>query len=192
MRTEFERIAVLRRRYGPGMWFDNWSDILRILLVGTAAYLFLVVAIRAFGKRTLAQLNAFDFIVTVALGSTLATIILSSDVSWAEGAVALALLVLLQYVVSQLRRLPGGRKALTAQPTLLVRDGVVLDDQLARHRLTHADIRQTLRSSGIGDLGEVAAVTLESDGSRSVITGSQLGNGSVLDDVPGWPRRDAD
>ena len=174
------------------MWFDNWSDILRILLVGTAAYVFLVVAIRAFGKRTLAQLNAFDFIVTVALGSTLATIILSSDVSWAEGAVALALLVLLQYVVSQLRRLPGGRKALTAQPTLLVRDGVILDDQLARHRLTHADIRQTLRSSGVGDLGEVAAVILESDGSRSVITGSQLGNGSVLDDVPGWPRRDAD
>ena len=174
------------------MWFDNWSDILRILLVGAAAYVFLVVAIRAFGKRTLAQLNAFDFIVTVALGSTLATIILSSDVSWAEGAVALALLVLLQYVVSQLRRLPGGRKALTAQPTLLVRDGVILDDQLARHRLTHADIRQTLRSSGIGDLGEVAAVILESDGSRSVITGSQLGNGFVLDDVPGWPRRDAD
>ena len=111
------------------MWFDNWSDILRILLVGTAAYIFLVVAIRAFGKRTLAQLTAFDFIVTVALGSTLATIILSSDVSWAEGAVALALLVLLQYVVSQLRRLPGGRKALTAQPTLLVRDGIILDDQ---------------------------------------------------------------
>ena len=69
---------------------------------------------------------------------------------------------------------------------------VVLDDQLARHRLTHADIRQTLRSSGIGDLGEAVAVILESDGSRSVITGSQLGNGSVLDDVPGWPRRDAD
>ena len=42
------------------------------------------------------------------------------------------------------------------------------------------------------DLGEAAAVILESDGSRSVITGSQLGNGSVLDDVPGWPRRDAD
>lgn len=79
----------------------------RILLVGAASYVFLVVAIRAFGKRTLAQLNAFDFIVTVALGSTLATIILSSHVTWAVGAVALALLVLLQYIVSQLRRLRG-------------------------------------------------------------------------------------
>ena len=172
------------------MWFDNWSDILRILLVGTAAYAFLVVVIRASGKRTLAQLNAFDFVVTVALGSTLATIILSSDVSWTEGAVALALLVVLQYVVSQLRRLRGGRKALTAEPTLLVRDGDFLDDQIARHRLTHADIRQTIRSSGVGDLNDVAAVILESDGSMSVITASTLGDGSTLEDVPRWARHD--
>ena len=169
------------------MWFDTWSDILRILLVGAAAYAFLILAIRVFGKRSLAQLNAFDFIVTVALGSTLATILLSSDVSWAEGAVALVLLVLLQYVVSQLRRLPGGRKAFTAEPTLLVRDGHVLDDRLSSHRLTYADLKQTIRSSGVGDFDKVSAVILESDGSMSVITASQLGDGSVLDDVPGWP-----
>ena len=174
------------------MWFDNGSDILRILLVGAAAYAFLIVVIRVFGKRSLAQLNAFDFIVTVALGSTLATIFLSSEVSWVEGAVALVLLVLLQYVVSQLRRVPGGRKAFTAEPTLLVRDGHILDDRLAAHRLTHADLKQTIRSSGVGDLDKVSAVILESDGSMSVITASQLGSGSVLDDVPGWSRGDHD
>lgn len=168
------------------MWFDNWSDILRVLLVGAAAYAFLVVVLRLFGKRTLAQLNAFDFVVTVALGSTLATILLNSDVSWTEGAVAMALLVVLQYVVAQLRRLKTGRAVLTARPTLLVRNGVLLDELISTHRLTHADIRQTIRSSGVGDLGEVAAVILESDGGRSVVTVSQLGNGSALDDVPGW------
>ena len=63
------------------------------------------------------------------------------------------------------------------------------DDKLRKHRLTHADLKQTIRSAGIGDLGSVAAVVLESDGSMSVITGSQLGDGSVLDDVPGWSRR---
>ena len=172
------------------MWFDNWSDILRVVLVGAAAYGFLVVLIRGFGKRTLAQLNAFDLVVTVALGSTLATIILSSDVSWTEGAVAMALLVILQYVVAQLRRLRAGQAALTADPTLLVRDGVVFNDQLAAHRLTHADITQTIRSSGVGDLSEVAAVVLENDGSMSVITVSQLGDGSVLNDVPGWSQRE--
>ncbi|MCT2265185.1 DUF421 domain-containing protein [Dietzia cinnamea] len=171
------------------MWFDNWPDVLRVLLVGAAAYAFLVLVVRVFGKRTLTQLNAFDFVVTVALGSTLATIILSSDVSWTEGAIAMALLVVLQYAVSRLRRSRAGRAVLTADPTLLVRDGVFLDDQIARHRLTHADIRQTIRSSGVGDLGDVAAVILENDGSMSVITGSSLGDGSVLEDVPGWARQ---
>jgi hypothetical protein len=50
------------------------------------------VVLRVSGKRTLAKLNVFDFVVTVALGSTLATILLNSTVSWAEGAVALAVL----------------------------------------------------------------------------------------------------
>ena len=74
------------------MWFQSWSDLLRVLLVGTAGYAAVVVLLRVTGKRTLAKLNAFDLVVTVALGSTLATILLSADVSWSEGALALALL----------------------------------------------------------------------------------------------------
>ena len=66
---------------------------------------------------------------------------------------------------------------------------VALREDGARHSLTHADIRQTIRSSGVGDLGDVAAVILENDGSMSVITGSSLGDGSVLEDVPGWARQ---
>ena len=70
------------------MWFDDWSDIVRVLIVGTAAYVGLVALLRISGKRTLAKLNAFDLVVTVAFGSTLATILLSSDVSYAEGVTA--------------------------------------------------------------------------------------------------------
>lgn len=61
------------------MWFDSWSDLARVLAVGASAYVTLVVVLRAAGKRTLAKLNAFDLIVTIALGSTLATILLSAD-----------------------------------------------------------------------------------------------------------------
>ena len=86
------------------MWFDGWSDILRVALVGGAAYLTLLVVLRVSGKRTLAKLNAFDLVVTVALGSTLATILLSKDVSWSEGAVALGGLALLQFAGGLRRR----------------------------------------------------------------------------------------
>ena len=67
------------------MWFDSWGDLVRRVLVGITAYASLVLVLRGSGKRTLAQLNAFDLVVTVALGSVLATILLSPDVSWSEG-----------------------------------------------------------------------------------------------------------
>ena len=82
------------------MWIDSWDAIGRVLLVGAASYGTLVLILRATGKRTLSQLNAFDFVVTVALGSTLATILLSSSVSWLEGLTALILLAGLQFVVA--------------------------------------------------------------------------------------------
>ena len=99
------------------MWFDSWSDITRLLAVGTAAYATVVLVLRVSGKRTLAKLNAFDWVVHVAFGSTLATILISSDVSWSEGAAALVLLALLQFAVAwTTARLPGGRAAVTARP----------------------------------------------------------------------------
>ena len=74
------------------MYFNGWESLLRTLVVGVLAYVSLVVFLRISGKRTLSKMNAFDLIVTVALGSTLATVLLSKDVALAEGALAFALL----------------------------------------------------------------------------------------------------
>ena len=113
------------------MWFDSWSDLVRVVAVGAAAYAALVVLLRFSGKRTLAKLNAFDWVVSVALGSTLATILLSSDVSWTEGVVALALLAGLQFAVAwTTTHLSGGRSVVTARPTLLLEHGRVLHEAL--------------------------------------------------------------
>ncbi|UER54110.1 DUF421 domain-containing protein [Kineosporiaceae bacterium SCSIO 59966] len=167
------------------MWFDSWGDIGRVLAVGAVAYVTLVLILRLSGKRTLAKLNAFDLVVTVALGSTLATILLSADVSWAEGATALALLTLLQLVVAwTTTHLPGARSVVTARPTLLLRDGELLRHRMAEQRVTEAEVRQAVRSSGSGDLSTVAAVVLESDGTISVIPAAEAGDLSALADVP--------
>jgi uncharacterized membrane protein YcaP (DUF421 family) len=69
------------------------ETLLRTAVVGSLAYVALVAMLRISGKRTLSQMNAFDFVVTVALGSTLATILLSQDVSLGEGLTVLALLI---------------------------------------------------------------------------------------------------
>lgn len=169
------------------MWFDGWSDVVRVVAVGAAAYVTLVVVLRLLGKRTLAKLNAFDLVVTVAFGSTLATVLLSSDVSWSEGAVALALLGVLQLAVSWTTvRYSRGRGVVTAAPTLVLRDGVVLEGALRTQRLTHSEVRQAARASGAGGLETIAAMVLETDGTLSVVTHAQLGSGSALDGVRGW------
>ncbi len=164
------------------MWFDSWGDLGRVVAVGAAAYVVLVLVLRISGKRTLAKLNAFDLVVTVALGSTLATILLSSDVSWAEGATAFALLVLLQLVVSWTTTHVGpGRSLVTARPTTVLRDGVVDEAALKAQRLTHEELRQAVRGSGAGGFDQVARVVLETDGTLSVIQSGKVGDGRALE-----------
>jgi uncharacterized membrane protein YcaP (DUF421 family) len=171
------------------MWFDSLSDIGRVLAVGASAYVALLVVLRLSGKRTLAKLNAFDLVVTVALGSTLATILLSSDVSYAEGVVALALLALLQFLVAWFTsRWPVLRAVVTAEPTLLLRDGQVIPEALREQRVGIEEVRQAVRSTGSGDLATVGAVVLETDGSLSVIPAEKLGDGSTLVGVRGTDR----
>ncbi|MGJ9426556.1 DUF421 domain-containing protein [Nesterenkonia halotolerans] len=166
------------------MWFDTWADLGRILFVGVAAYAVLVLVIRLSGKRTLSQLNAFDFIVTVALGSTLATILLSSDVSWTEGAFALILLAGLQFVLAWISsRAPAFRTVITARPAVVLWRGELRHDALRRNRLAESEVYQAVRSSGAGDLSSVAAVVLETNGRLSVISAQNLGDGSALEDL---------
>jgi hypothetical protein len=68
------------------MIFDGWFGLPRVVVAGTAAHAALVPLLRVSGKRTLAKLNAFDLVVTVAPGSTLATVLLSESVALAKGA----------------------------------------------------------------------------------------------------------
>ena len=83
-----------------GMLFQDWQGVVRTLFVGVLAYIALVAILRISGKRTLAKLNAFDLVVTVALGSTLSAILLQESIALAEGVVALALLIGMQFLVA--------------------------------------------------------------------------------------------
>ncbi len=151
------------------MFFDDWAGLLRVVVVGACAYLALLALLRGSGKRTLAKLNAFDFVVTIALGSTLATVLLSSDVALVEGLAAMALLVGMQFLVAWLSvRSPAVERLVKSEPTLLYRDGF-LPGPMRRMRVTEGEIRQAARAAGNARLEAVAAVVLETDGSLSVL-----------------------
>lgn len=152
------------------IFFDNWLGMARVLVVGLAAYGALIVMLRTSGKRTLSKMNAFDLVVTVALGSTLATVLLNATVPLAEGVLALALLVYLQFAITWLSvRSAWFQNLVKGDPTLLVHDGRYLDSALTRQRVTRAEIGAALRDKGKTDIAEVRCVVLETDGSMTVI-----------------------
>jgi len=166
------------------IFFNGWSVLGRTLLIGVLAYVSLVFMLRVSGKRTLAEMNAFDLVVTVAIGSTLATIVLSRSVALAEGLLALALLIGMQFAISwSSTRMPWLRRVVTGEPRLLLRDGTMLDEALRDARVTREEVRAAVRSAGIGALGDVAAVVLETDGSFSVVAGQPGAALSSLDGV---------
>ncbi|HRO16368.1 MAG TPA: DUF421 domain-containing protein, partial [Paracoccus sp. (in: a-proteobacteria)] len=146
------------------MFFDGWSDLLRILVVGTCAYAGLVLILRIAGKRALSKMNAFDFAVTVALGSTLASAVLSSDVSVSEALLAFALLCALQFAITFLSvRSRRVQHLIKSEPALLAWHGAMLPDALRRERVTGDEVLAALRASGKATLSSAYAVVLETD-----------------------------
>ena len=84
----------------------------------------LLLLLRVSGKRTLTKMNAFDLVVTVALGSTLATVLLTKSVALAEGLTAFVLLIFLQFVLTWLSvRSRAVSRLVKSEPTLLVYQG---------------------------------------------------------------------
>jgi uncharacterized membrane protein YcaP (DUF421 family) len=142
------------------------------------AYAVLIAFLRLSGKRTLSKMNAFDLVVTIALGSTLATILLNKNVALAEGALSFALLIGLQYVVTWSSvRLPWVRHFITGEPQLLVYHGEYLPAALRSARVTKEEIEAAVRSAGLPVPQIAEAVVLETDGSFSVV---RSGEGELL------------
>ncbi|MBJ7535333.1 DUF421 domain-containing protein [Rhodomicrobium vannielii ATCC 17100] len=150
------------------MFLNDWEGILSTIIAGALAYATLVLFLRISGKRTLAKLNAFDLVVTVALGSTLSALLLQKSVALAEGAAALALLIFLQFLVTFISvRSPGFARLVRSEPTLLARHGAFCEAAMRQSRITEGEALSAVRSSGGRHISDVETLILESDGTIS-------------------------
>lgn len=166
------------------MLFGDWESLLRVLAIGLPTYAGLVVLLRVSGNRTLSKMNSFDLVVTIAFGSTLSTILINKNVSLASGLSAIALLVLLQLVITWLSvRFAVVNRLIKSQPVLLIREGQFLHASMKKVRITEDEIRSAIRQQGLGGIEEVAAAVLETDGSVSVIAVHRQGSLNALEDV---------
>ena len=153
------------------MFFSSWDNLLRVLILAPGAYIGLVLFLRISGKRTLSTMNIFDMVVTVAFGSTLATIILPAEASLLDGLLTLGLLICLQFVVARLavasRRFA---RLVKSEPTLLLHHGRMLTDAMHRERIVEEEIAAAIRKAGLIDVADAEAVILETNGALSVIS----------------------
>lgn len=152
------------------LFFDNWESIVRTTVITVLAYISLIMLLRISGKRTLSKMNAFDSIVTIALGSTLASVLLNKDVALADGVLALTLLIGLQYLISTWAFHSNTISDLVkAKPTLLVYKGEFLKAAMRKERVNEDEIYAVVREKGLSKLSEVAVIIMETDGSLTVI-----------------------
>lgn len=155
------------------MFFNDLPSIFRILIVGTLSYIFIIFILRTAGKRTLSKMSAFDFIVTVSLGSILASILTNDNLPLLNGVVAFGLLILLQFITTSLAvRSKRFKKLITASPKLLFYKGQYDERAMKSERILRAEVMQAVRGNGIATMDLVLAVVLESDGTFSIVSSS--------------------
>ncbi|MDR9456366.1 MAG: DUF421 domain-containing protein [Salegentibacter sp.] len=151
-------------------WFEfSTESLIAIALTAAGIYLAVIVFTRIAGKRSFSKMSSFDFAMTVAVGSILATTILSASVSLIQGIVGLAAVYILQMSAAICRRFPWFRKAIDNSPLLLMDGKNILYKNLKKARVTEGDLRSKLRGANILDLSQIRAVIFETTGDISIM-----------------------
>jgi uncharacterized membrane protein YcaP (DUF421 family) len=128
-------------------------------------YLVLVLLLRVFGKRELAQLNPFDLVVLLSLSNTVQNAIIGEDNSITGGVIGAVGLLAINWIVARtLFRLPRLRRALEGRSAVLVRDGKADRNALERESLTHEELMDAIHRQGFESLGQVKRCELEPSG----------------------------
>lgn len=169
------------------MLFQNWTGLARTAIVGVLAYVALVTLLRVSGKRTLSKMNAFGLVVTVALGSTRATVPLSADVELAEGVTAFVTLIGMQFVIAW----PSVRsrsisRLVKAELRFQVYRSQILAEALHAERVVPAEVQAVRREQGYGRLAAVEAVVLERDGAFTVVGSPKHQPATTLANAQGY------
>lgn len=155
--------------------------MLKGLLLTTMGMLWVVLLVRVNGLRSFSKMTNFDFVMTVAVGSLLASA--SQTNSWNaffQAMIAMAALFLVQFVTARLRRYSDKIEALMQnKPVILMRDVEIIDTALAETRVARSALMAKLREANILDMQQVRAVVLETTGDISVLRGNHCSQGML-------------
>jgi uncharacterized membrane protein YcaP (DUF421 family) len=169
-----------------GTFFSSWGRLGDVALGALLFYVFIVMLTRVLGKRTTGQMNNFDWLVTVAVGSLAASGILLESVSLLDAAVGIVVLGVLQWLTTWLSlRVTWFAHIVKGRPRLLLHMGELQADAMRGERIAASEVRAALRRGGYLKLDEANWVILENDGTLTVVPRREegLGDADALSDV---------
>lgn len=165
------------------LFFSDGKSFLKVIIASIVSYFAILSIVRVMGKRTLAKMNAFDFVVTVTLGSTLSSMLLNK-VPILDGSVAVLIIVSLQYFLAYLmKRSAAFEKTVNSTPIILFYNGEFIKEALEKERITEKEILAEVRSYRLERLSDVRAVILEVNGTFSVVKKEMGVSPTSLDDL---------
>jgi uncharacterized membrane protein YcaP (DUF421 family) len=171
------------------MWYEwlgaPWSALGLVLLTTVLTFVLVLVFIRITGLRSFSKMSSFDFAMTIAVGTVLASTSLSRSVPLAHAAAALLGLFGTQTVIAVLRQRAGFGRVVDNDPVLVMVDGRMLHDRMRRVNISASDIRGKLREANVLQYSQVRAVVFETTGDVSVLHGHEDLDPDLLQGVDG-------
>lgn len=167
---------------------EDITNIFRILFSAPIMYVVVILYIRLFGKRTSSKMNSFDWIVTVAMGSIVASTVILKGVPLLAGISGILILIILQFIITKLStQFVWLRNLVQSTPQLLLFEGQFLEDIMRKERVTKTEVLAAIRESGLPNVKQVYAVVLETNAHLSVISMDESDTAFSLADVEGLP-----
>lgn len=164
-------------------WF-NASGAVEAVVSLVVIYAAVVLYTRVAGLRSFSKITTVDFVMTVAVGSLVAGVALTSDPPLARGVLVVGVLFAVQALVAAARRRSDAvRRTLENTPAILMREGEFQEDALRQHRVARQDVIAKLREANVLRLEDVRAVVLEVTGDISVLHGEGPVDDILLEEV---------
>lgn len=140
-----------------------------VIISSVGIYISLILFTRIYGVRSFSKMSSFDFAITVAIGSVIASAILSKNPPLLQSVVALGSLFVLQMLVAKFRKYPLMQNLVDNKPILLMRGTDILQDNMKAARVTREDLLAKLREANVTQFTQVKAVIMETTGDISVL-----------------------
>ena len=152
------------------LFFDNIDKLGRIVLTAVTVYILIVIITKVSGKRSTSQLNNFDWIVTVMIGSLGASTILLKNIPLIEGISSILVLYVMQFLVTKYASIsPQFSSFILSEPRIVFYQGQFLPDAMRAERLTRQELECAMRSEGVNNFDDVEAIVFESDAQLTII-----------------------